>query len=228
MNAPVATLVLQVADTDESIELGPFRAVVAGYTGRDAAQVQHHIDELAAIGVAPPPQVPMIYPMPDGAVTSAAELTVNGDNTSGEVEPVLIRHAGRFYLGVGSDHTDRTLETADIAESKAVCPKPIGETVVPIENWTAFDWDHCLVRSTVDGVVYQDGSLAGLRRPEELWDIVAERLDLADDEDVVCFAGTLPLIDGAFVPGHDWELRIALPDGRLLTHSYSITITKDI
>lgn len=228
MSAPSTTLVLRVADTGETIELGRFRAVVAGYTGRDAAQVQHHIDELAAIGVAPPPQVPMVYPMPDGAVTSAAELSVTGDNTSGEVEPVLIRHAGRFYLGVGSDHTDRTLETVDIGESKAVCPKPIGETVIPIEDWSGFDWDHCLVRSTVDGAVYQEGTLAGLRRPDELWAIVAERLSLADDEDVVCFAGTLPLIDGAFVPGHDWGLRIAVPDGRILTHTYSITTTKDI
>lgn len=228
MSAPSATLVLRIAGSGESIELGSFRAVVAGYTGRDSAAVQHHIDELAAIGVAPPPQVPMVYPMPDGAVTSAAQLSVTGDNTSGEVEPVLIRHAGRFYLGVGSDHTDRTLETVDIGESKAVCPKPIGETVVPIENWAEFDWDHCLVRSTVDGVVYQDGTLAGLRRPDDLWAIVAERLGLTDDENVVCFAGTLPLIDGAFVPGRDWELQITVPGGELLTHTYSITTTKDI
>ena len=223
MTSRTTTLTLTVAGTVETLELGRFRSLVAGYTGRDAAQVQHHIDELAAIGVAPPPQVPMIYPMPDGAVTSAEDLTVAGDNTSGEVEPVLIRHAGRFYLGVGSDHTDRTLETEDIGESKAACPKPIGDVVLAVDDWSSFDWDACLVRSTVDGAVYQDGTLAGLRRPDELWSIVAERLDLQPDEDVVCFAGTLPLIDGAFVPGRDWEIRIATPDGTTLAHSYRIT-----
>ena len=31
--------------------------IVAGWTGRDAAAVQHHIDELAAIGVKPPATV---------------------------------------------------------------------------------------------------------------------------------------------------------------------------
>ena len=33
--------------------------VIAGWTGRDAAKVQAHIDELAAIGVKPPANVPV-------------------------------------------------------------------------------------------------------------------------------------------------------------------------
>ena len=38
--------------------------VVAGYTGRDRASVMHHIDELAAIGIPPPPTVPMYWKFP--------------------------------------------------------------------------------------------------------------------------------------------------------------------
>lgn len=215
------TLTLHPVGAAEPLLLTGFRSIVAGYTGRDEEQVRHHIDELAAIGVAPPPEVPMLYPMPDGAVTTADEVTVSGDNSSGEIEPVLIRHRGCSYLGIGSDHTDRTLETVDIGESKRVCPKPIGLHVVAVDDWTAFDWDSCHARSWVDGALYQDGSLAGLRRPDNLLAIVAARLtDLADDEDFVCFAGTLPLLDGKFVPGVAWELELALPDGRTLRHTY--------
>jgi Protein of unknown function (DUF2848) len=215
------TLTLYPVGATEPVLLTGFRSIVAGYTGRNEEQVRHHIDELAAIGVAPPPQVPMLYPMPDGAVTTAAEVTVSGDNSSGEIEPVLIRVAGRSYLGIGSDHTDRSLETVDIGESKRVCPKPIGVQVLSVDDWSAFDWDACRARSWVDGVLYQDGPLAGLRRPDNLLAIVADRLaDLADDEDFVCFAGTLPLLDGTFVPGSQWELELALPDGRTLRHTY--------
>ena len=215
------TLTLHPVERSEPLVFNGFRCIVAGYTGRDEAKVQHHIDELAAIGVAPPPQVPMLYRMPDGAATTAERVSVPGDNSSGEVEPVLIRHHGRSYLGIGSDHTDRTIETVDIGESKWVCPKPIGTQVVAVDDWSAFDWDACRARSWVDGTLYQDGPLAGLRRPDNLLAIVADRLtDLADDEDFVCFAGTLPLLDGTFVPGAAWVLELTLPDGRTLRHTY--------
>lgn len=100
-------------------------------------------------------------------------------------------------------------------------PKPIGTEIVAVDDWSAFDWDACRARSWVDGTLYQDGWLAGLRKPDNLLAIVADRLtDLADDEDFVCFAGTLPLLDGKFVPGAAWDLELALPDGRTLRHTY--------
>lgn len=217
-------LVLHPMGSPDQLTLTGFRSIVAGYTGRDEAQVRHHIDELAAIGVAPPPQVPMFYPMPDTAASTAATAPVSGDNTSGEIEPVIIRHAGKFYLGVGSDHTDRSLETVDVGQSKQACPKPLGSDVVEIDDWTAFGWDKCYARSWVDGVLYQSGSLSGLRRPEALLAILADRLENFDDSsDLVCFAGTLPLIDGTFVSGTQWELELTLPDGRSLRHTYTTT-----
>ncbi|MHA4854555.1 DUF2848 family protein [Rhodococcus sp. MSC1_016] len=217
-------LVLHPVGSSDQLDMTGFRSIVAGYTGRDEAQVRHHIDELAAIGVAPPPQVPMFYPMPEAAVTTAATAPVGGDNTSGEIEPVLIRHRGKNYLGVGSDHTDRTLETVDIGESKQACPKPMGSDVIEIGDWSTFDWDKCYARSWVDGVLYQSGGLVGLRRPEDLLKILADRLDNFDDSsDFVCFAGTLPLLDGTFVPGTQWELELTLPDGQSLRHTYTTT-----
>ncbi|MEO9527100.1 MAG: DUF2848 family protein, partial [Roseibium sp.] len=39
----------------------PDRLIVAGWTGRDRAAVDHHIEELAAIGVPTPSSVPLYY-----------------------------------------------------------------------------------------------------------------------------------------------------------------------
>lgn len=207
----------------EPITMTDYRVIVAGYTGRDEAQVRHHIDELAAIGVPPPPQVPMLYPMAGDSATTAEQVSVAGDNTSGEVEPVYVRHRGRWYLGVGSDHTDRTLETVDIGDSKQACPKPIGPDVVAVDDWAQFDWDACQASSRVDGKPYQSGSLAGLRRPDDLLAVLADRLTDLGDGDLICFGGTLPLIDGVFVPGTEWDLEIVLPQGHTLRHRYTTT-----
>ena len=37
------------------------RLVIAGWTGRDAAAIAHHIEELAALGVPAPSAVPLFY-----------------------------------------------------------------------------------------------------------------------------------------------------------------------
>ncbi|MEU4837503.1 DUF2848 family protein [Nocardia testacea] len=211
-----------VLGSGEILRFDGARALVAGYTGRDEAAVRHHIDELAAIGVAPPEAVPMLYSVATATVTTAAVTPVPSTDTSGEVEPVILRHSGRYFLGVGSDHTDRTLETIDIGESKRACAKPLGRNIVEIGDWDTFDWDACRARSRVDGRLYQDGTLAALRTPADLLAIITDRLG-DDGGDLVCFAGTLPLLDGRFTPGERWDLELVLPDGRALTHTYITT-----
>ena len=37
--------------------------MVAGWTGRDSAAIEHHIEELAALGVPRPSSVPLYYRM---------------------------------------------------------------------------------------------------------------------------------------------------------------------
>ena len=51
------TLHLQVAGGGP-LALDVQRLIIAGWTGRDAAAVQHHIEELQALGVKPPATVP--------------------------------------------------------------------------------------------------------------------------------------------------------------------------
>lgn len=218
------SLAFQVAGGDETITLEAFLGVVAGYTGRDTAAVQHHIDELAAIGVAPPPEVPMFYPVDAEAVNSDAEYPDPPEAlTSGEIEPVYIRHAGVYYLGVGSDHTDRDLERTDVGDSKRACPKPVGRTVVRVgsaSDLAALDLDPAVARCVVDGVAYQEGRLDGLRTPADVTSRLIDRLGLEDDEDFVCLGGTLPLLDGGFRAGREWHVEIELADGTRLTHDY--------
>jgi uncharacterized protein DUF2848 len=213
------TLELEALGTGRTLRLDGFQAVVAGYTGRDEAAVRHHIEELAAIGVPEPPQVPMFYDIDAATVTTAGTVVVTAGNTSGEAEPVLVRCGGSWFLGIGSDHTDRDLETKDIAESKRACPKPVAPQVVAVPDWDAFDWDAVRMSSRVDGAAYQDGRLQGLRRPADLLGLLAER-GADEGRDLVCFAGTLPLLTGEFVAGTDWELALALPDGRTISHTY--------
>jgi hypothetical protein len=211
------TLMFTVAGTGETIALTPERLVIAGYTARNQAAVQAHIDELAHIGVAPPPRIPMYYEMPVDLATSAAAVEVAGAETSGEVEPVVVCADGRWYLGVGSDHTDRELEKSDIPASKATAPKPVGDHLVPLADALAV-WDDIEVVSTVDGQEYQRGRLAAMLPPGTLLDGVPGTLGT----DALMFCGTLPLLAGTFVYGTHWTLELRLPDGTSLTHTYDV------
>jgi hypothetical protein len=215
-------LTFEVAGSGETITLKDFRGIVAGYTGRDMAAVQHHIDELAAIGIAPPPEVPMFYPVAAELFDSSGEHGGSENLTSGEIEPLYIRHNGKFYLGIGSDHTDRDLEAEDIGASKRACPKPVAAQVIAVDSLDSLSLDDCRARSWVDGKLYQEGSLDGIRTPADVVELLLDRTDVGD-ADFLCLGGTLPLIDGKFTGGDVWRLELAFPDGTTLEHTYKMT-----
>lgn len=214
-------LTFRVAGTDKTIVVSDFHAVVAGYTGRDPKAVQHHIDELAAIGVAPPPEVPMFYRMDSQLFDTSGEHDTSNNLTSGEIEPLYIRHNGKFYLGIGSDHTDRDIEAQDIGDSKRACPKPVATEVIEVESLEDLDLDQCTARSWVDGELYQEGSLAGLRKPADVVEKLLARTDIGD-ADFMCLGGTLPLLKGNFVDGTSWKVELSFPDGTRIEHNYKI------
>jgi 4-hydroxyphenylacetate 3-monooxygenase len=211
---------LTVHGTGETLHVRPARLIVAGYTGRDAEAVAAHIAELAEIGVPPPATVPAFYDLDRALLTTDAVIEVDGPNSSGEVEPVVIRHDGRHYLGVGSDHTDRELEKSSVAGSKAACPKPLGRDVVALPaDLDDFDWDSVTGASDVDAEPYQRGSLSALRHPADVLARLADALSDVDG-DLVLFGGTLPLMTGRFVFGRNWTLQLKLGDGTVLAHTY--------
>jgi hypothetical protein len=79
--------------------------VLAGWTGRDQAGVQHHIDELRALGVAPPSRTPLFYRVDPALLAGpVGEITVVGEASSGEAEVVLLQMSDGLWVGLGSDH----------------------------------------------------------------------------------------------------------------------------
>ncbi len=214
---------LRLAGTSDIIQVDG-TLIIAGYTGSDVEQVQAHIEELAAIGVTPPPEVPMLYPVDWSLLTTAPSIAVTGPGTSGEVEPVLVRHAGAWYLGVGSDHTDRDLERESVHESKKACPKPVAADVIAVGGDPAagdFDeaWRTIGLASTVDGVDYQRGALSGIRVPSDLLPRIL--VNVGPDEDLVVFCGTVPVLDGQLRPGRRFECRLTVPGEDPISLSYT-------
>ncbi len=213
-------LELAVIGTGSRLSFVPQRLIIAGYTGSDQAAVRAHVDELARIGVPPPPKTPMFYEVPASLATTAPTMAVSGAQTSGEIEPVLIRVGGTIYLAVGSDHTDRLVEKRDIAESKASAPKPMGASAVPFDL-VAAAWDSIVLHCRIDGELYQEGSLAAILHPSALLEMLAHD-GQALGEGSVMFCGTLPLLGGEFVYGTAYDLELRLPGGASLTHAYQV------
>jgi hypothetical protein len=199
--------------------------VIAGWAGRDQAAVEHHIEELAAIGVPRPSSVPVYYRVAAANLTQADTLTVLGPDSSGEVEPVLVALADGLWIGIGSDHTDRKAETIGIALSKQLCGKPIGTQLWRYEEVEPH-WDKLMLRAwaTIDGerAIYQEGPLTALRTPRDLVARAPGAPDLAPGTAMYC--GTLGAI-GGIRPSTRFEMELADPVlGRSLRHSYDVDV----
>ena len=145
--------------------------VIAGWTGRDVAAVEHHIHELEAIGVPRPSQVPLFYRVSAALATQDTSVEVLGGESSGEIEPVLFTHGGELWLSIGSDHTDRKVEGYSVAVSKQMCVKPIARDAWRLADVMAH-WDSLEIRSYIEEggqrVRYQNGRLAAMRTPQDL------------------------------------------------------------
>jgi hypothetical protein len=111
----------------ENVFVQPHKDVCIGYSGRNQEVVKKHIDELATEGIAPPPEVPMLYPVSQLLVTQEDKIQVLGDKTSGEVEFVVISQDDHQWISIGSDHTDRELEAYSIPYAKQATPKPLAK-----------------------------------------------------------------------------------------------------
>ena len=200
------------------------RLVIAGWTGRDRAAVEHHIAELAAIGVKPPRAVPCFYRVGAELLTTAPAIEVAGTDSSGEVEFVLVSASDGVYVGVGSDHTDRKVEAYGVTVSKQMCPKPIGP-----ELWRLADleerWDALVLRSHVvrsgRRTLYQEGPVSRMLAPR---DLIARMpgSPAALPAGTAMFCGTLP-VQGEIGGGERFEIELADPASqRSLTHAYAV------
>ena len=209
--------------------------VVAGWTGRDAAAVEHHVRELEALGVAPPSTIPLFYRASALLLGPHRAIEVVGEETSGEVEPLLVQANGRRWLGVASDHTDRALEAHSVALSKQICAKPCAADLWPLDD-VAERLDALELRAWItdadtfardpDGdagwTLYQEGTLAAIRPLGELVD--ASPLGTSGDrtEGAAMLCGTLPAIGGVRpAAAFRFELHDPATD-RTLRHAYAV------
>ena len=151
--------------TTTPLTLAIDQAVIAGWTGRDPAARDKHIAELEAIGIARPVTTPIYYRVSARRITTADSIEVSGHDSSGEVEFVLIGWQGRIFVGLGSDHTDRKMETYSVTVSKQMCDKVMAPVLWELEE-VAGHWDQMILRSYawIDGarVLYQEGTLDGM------------------------------------------------------------------
>ncbi|SDN25516.1 Protein of unknown function [Fictibacillus solisalsi] len=196
---------------DVAIEIK--QSVCIGYSGRNQESVQHHIDELANEGIPAPPEIPMVYPVSNLLVTQEDQIQLLGGKTSGEVEFVLVITPQGNYVTVGSDHTDRSLETISIPYAKQVCPKPIGKTVWPLESLLPH-WDQLKLKCEIliqdQWETYQDGSISSVLPVNDIIEFASKR-DRIDQDGTILFCGTVPIKDGHFKYADAYRMTLTDP-----------------
>jgi hypothetical protein len=202
--------------------------VIAGWTGRDVDALEAHIRELEAIGVRRPKSTPIFYRASASLLTSANSIEVVGEHSSGEVEVVVFALDDGVWIGVGSDHTDRKLESISVSLSKQVCAKPVGSFLWRLDDVIAH-WDQLLLRSTIiiagQSRVYQEGPVATMRSPLELIHLYNGKSVLAPGTAMFC--GTLAT-RGTIAASESFAMELEDPVlGRKLTHHYSVRTLPD-
>jgi len=215
---------------ESPIDLDFSHLVVAGWTGRDQKAIAHHIDELAALGVAPPSATPLYYRVAAATLTTAPRIEVVGTGSSGEVEPMVVQHGARRFLGLGSDHTDRVLEAHSVALSKQVCAKPCAAALWP---WDEVEdrLDRLVCESWIfengSWVAYQAGTLASIRPLGELAAGAGLNV-LGIDGPVAMLCGTFGAAGGVR-PARRFRMRLSDPDrARAIGHEYETIVLPEV
>jgi hypothetical protein len=210
-------------DTTIPLTLAIDRAVMAGWTGRDPVARDKHIAELEAIGIARPATTPIYYRVAARRLTMADSIEVSGVETSGEVEFVLIGWEGRIFVGVGSDHTDRKVESYSVTVSKQMCDKVMAPVLWEIED-VAGHWDRLILRSHawIGGarVLYQEGTLDAMLPARQL--IAGCFGDAGLPDGCAMFGGTFAA-KGGIRPARRFEMELEDPMlKRSIRHAYDV------
>jgi hypothetical protein len=204
-------------------------AVIAGWTGRDPVAREKHIVELMALGVARPATTPIYYRVSASRLTTAAQIEAVGENSSGEVEVVLIRDGGKILVGVGSDHTDRKVETYNVTTSKQICDKPIAPELWPFDD-VRDHWDSLILRSWIEEGgerrLYQEGAVATMLVPDMIVAGFKPKGELADGTAMFC--GTLAA-RGGIRPSSRFSFELMDPvRNRKIAYAYDIVTLPNV
>ena len=196
----------------------------AGYAGRTQEKVREHIEELEKLGVPGPTEIPILFPITLNQATLAQHIDVQGEQTSGEIEFILLQHAGEWFVTVGSDHTDRELEKFSVEKSKQACPNVLASCLWPVTE-VLEHWDQIQLRAWVTKdrtrVLYQDETLAALLPFKVLLDFVRSKV-AGSLESIPIFSGTIATIEGLIFADF-FEMEMVDPVlNRSIRHQYSI------
>lgn len=214
---------------DETRPIALRTAVVAGWTGRDPVAREKHIAELMALGIARPATTPIYYRVSTSRLTTANQIEAVGENSSGEVEVVLIRDAGKVWVGVGSDHTDRKVETYNVTISKQMCDKPIAPELWPFDE-VRDHWDSLILRSWIEEGgerrLYQEGTVAAMLVPDTIVSGFEPNGELADGTAMFC--GTLAA-RGGIRPSSRFSFELTDPvRNRSIAYGYDIVTLPNV
>lgn len=229
MSVETLTFRMHGRDGVETRPIALRTAVVAGWTGRDPVAREKHIKELMALGVARPATTPIYYRVSASRLTTAAQIEAIGESSSGEVEPVLIRDAGKVWIGVGSDHTDRKVETYNVTTSKQMCDKPIAPELWPFDD-VRDHWDSLILRSWIEEGgerrLYQEGAMAAMLVPGAIITGFAPNGELADGTAMFC--GTLAA-RGGIRPSSRFSFELMDPvRNRRIAYAYDIVTLPNV
>ncbi len=214
---------IEAQGTATPLRLAIDQAVIAGWTGRDPVARDKHIAELEAIGIARPATTPIYYRVSARRITTADSIEVSGNDSSGEVEFVLIGWQGRIFVGLGSDHTDRKVETYSVTVSKQMCDKVMAPVLWELEE-VAGHWDQMILRSYawIDGarVLYQEGKLDSMLSVADLIQGAFGGKGLPDG--CAMFGGTFAA-KGGIRPASRFEYELEDPVlKRSIRHAYDV------
>ncbi len=209
------------------------RAVLnAGWSGRDPALVRAHAEEMRALGIPPPREFPITFPIARAMLTQADAIEIYAPESSGEAEYVLIVSPDRVAITIGSDHTDRTVEATSIELSKRICPNVVARGAWDYSEVAAHADDFILrswVRTEGTWRLYQEAPLGTLLPPEYWLARLARAIEGPGAEGVIVFfSGTVPTIEGTLRYGDGFRMSLEDPwRGRTVRHEYDVALVEN-
>ncbi len=152
------------------------------------------------------------------------EIQVQHNETSAEVEYVLLWCGDNLYVTVGSDHTDRKLETFSVPMAKQASPNVIANVVWRFDevkdHWSRLELE-CWAEINGKKELYQKGTFADLMAPAD-WKEDFTKMAI-EQNGTIFFSGTVKIVSSkvAFAKTYEFILKDPLLQ-RTITHRYTV------
>ncbi len=219
----------EICNRDSTVQSEEFRfahTCLFGWVGRDRKKIAEHIAELEAQGIRGPKEIPEHFIVAPFVNTQQREIVCIGDKTCGEIELFFFVNGQEVYFGLGSDHTDRELETVDMVKSKGICQKPMSAQIWRYrdvkDHWDSLRLTAWQTDEQGSEVLYQDSYLSEILALDDL--LVEAKKLYSDLDQVLIWSGTIPTKNGLM---YGSSFRGRLEDevlGRSLSIQYQVKV----